>query len=217
MRFEALEDRRHSSSPLHRLDARFKLLFALAFVVAVVATPMGWWRVLGSLGLGLAFLIGLSGVSLRSLLLRWMGFLALVGFLATMVAPSLPSRSQFGLLATILTILIKNSLAFLMMLVLAAISTWRDLLLAMRRLGVPQVLVATLQFMERYLHLLGDQLGRMITARRARSFHPRGLLSWRTLTGTLGLLLLRSFERAERVHAAMIARGWDGTIRSLED
>jgi cobalt/nickel transport system permease protein len=217
MRLEALEDRRGRSSPLHRLDARLKLVFAAAYVVAVVATPTGSWRVLGSLGLGLAFLIGLSGASLRSLLLRWAGFLALVGFLAVTVAPSLAARSGSGLFATILTILTKNGLAFLMMLVLAEVTPWRDLLLAMRGLGVPRVLVATLQFMERYLHVLGDELGRMITARRARSFGTRGLLSWDLLTGMIGMLLLRSFERAERVHAAMIARGWDGTIRSLKE
>jgi len=32
----------------------------------------------------------------------------------------------------------------------------------------------------------------------------------------LGMLLLRSLERAERVHSAMLARGWDGNFRSLD-
>ena len=71
--------------------------------------------------------------------------------------------------------------------------------------------------MERYVHVLTDELSRMITARRARSFRRGGILTWSLITGMLGMLLLRSFERAERVHAAMVARGWDGTIRSLED
>jgi cobalt/nickel transport system permease protein len=86
----------------------------------------------------------------------------------------------------------------------------------MLRLGVPRVLVATLQFMERYLHVLGDELARMSLARRARSFRRGSILSWRLLTGMLGMLLLRSFDRAERVHSAMIARGWDGTFHSLD-
>ena len=42
-------------------------------------------------------------------------------------------------------------------------------------------------------------------------------LSWSLLGGLIGMLFLRTFERAERVHDAMIARGWDGTIRSLDD
>jgi cobalt/nickel transport system permease protein len=217
MRLEAFEERSHRISPLHRLDARFKLLFVLTYVITVVATPIGWWRMLGILGFALAFLIGLSGASPRLLVLRWLGFLVLVGFLTLMAAPGLSARSQVGILSAMLTILTKNSLAFLMMLVLAAVTSWHDLLRAMRRLGAPHVLVTTLQFMERYIQVLGDELGRMITARRARSFHARGYLSWNQLTGVIGMLLLRSLERSERVHAAMSARGWDGTMRTLED
>ena len=48
-------------------------------------------------------------------------------------------------------------------------------------------------------------------------FGPGNVLSWTLLTSMIAMLLLRSFERAERVHDAMIARGWDGTIRTLED
>ena len=161
-------------------------------------------------------LAGISGAPVRSLVLRWAGFALVVGFLAVMVAPGLPARASHGLVTVILSIVVKNSLAFLMMLVLATVTSWLDLLQAMRRLGVPRVLVATLQFMERYLHVLGEELARMSQARRARSFQGGSILSWRLLTGMLGMLLLRSFERAERVHSAMLARGWDGTIRTLD-
>jgi cobalt/nickel transport system permease protein len=71
--------------------------------------------------------------------------------------------------------------------------------------------------MERYLHVLFDELGRMTIARRARTFRPGGLVSWTLLTSLISMLLLRSFERSERVHDAMIARGWDGTLRTLDD
>ena len=217
MRLEALESRSDGFSPLHRLDGRFKLLFALFYVIAVIATPAGWWRTLGVLALLLVFLAGLCGISPRWLLLRWLGFLALVGMLAAVAAPGLAARSGVGLLTAALTILAKNSLAFVMMLILAAVTSWHDLLLAMRRLGVPRVLVATLQLMERYIHVLGEELDRMRTARRARSFHPRSDWSWTLLTSMVSVLLLRSLERSERVHAAMMARGWDGTMRSLEE
>ena len=82
--------------------------------------------------------------------------------------------------AVILTILAKNSLAFLAMLVLAAVTPWRLLIRAMHKLGVPRVLVATLLFMERYVHVLADELGRMTIARRARSFRRGNILSWTT-------------------------------------
>jgi cobalt/nickel transport system permease protein len=215
MRLDASGDPGKRTGPVHRLDARVKLVFALAFVIAVVATPIGQWRILGILGLLLALLVGVSGADVRALLLRWAGFALVVGFLAVMVAPGLPARARHGLVAVILSIVVKNSLAFLMMLVLATVTSWLDMLQAMRRLRVPRVMVATLQFMERYVHVLRDELARMSQARAARTVRGGSLLSWRLLTGMLGLLLLGSFERAERVHSAMLARGWDGTIRHL--
>jgi cobalt/nickel transport system permease protein len=78
------------------------------------------------------------------------------------------------------------------------------------------VLVSTLQFMYRYLYVLTDELDRMVKARRSRTFRRSGRLDWGLLTGLIGVLFLRSLERGERVHNAMLARGWDGTIRTLD-
>jgi cobalt/nickel transport system permease protein len=216
MRLEFLERYNEGAGPLHRLDARAKLVATLAFVVLVVATPVGWWRPLAAEALALAFVVGLSGVPPRALLVRWLGFFVLVGFLALMVAVAHPRRAELGVAVVLLTILAKNSLAFLATLVLVNVTPFRKLLAAMRRLGMPPVLVSTLQFMYRYLHVLADELDRMVQARRSRTFRRSGRLDWGLLTGLIGVLFLRAFERGERVHAAMIARGWDGTIRTLD-
>jgi cobalt/nickel transport system permease protein len=167
-------------------------------------------------GLVLSFLIGLSGVPPRLLAGRWLGFLVLFGFLTLMVAPARPERIEHGVVVVALTILAKDSLAFLGTLLLVQVTPFRTLLIAMRRLGMPGTLVATLQFMYRYLFVLIEELDRMVTARRARTFRRSGRLDWGLLTGLIGILFLRAFERAERVHAAMLARGWDGTVRTLD-
>jgi cobalt/nickel transport system permease protein len=217
MRFESLEQYSEGGDgPLHRLDPRFKLVAAVGFVVGVVATPPGAWRVLAGAGLLLSLVIGLSGVPPLTLIRRWLGFLMLVGFLAAMVAPGHPDRERLGLVAVALAILAKNSLAFLAMMVLVHVTPFRVLLAAMGRLGMPRLMVSTLLFMERQIHILGDELGRMVQARRSRSFHRSGRLDYGLLTGLIGMLFLRSFERGERVHSAMLARGWDGTARTLE-
>jgi cobalt/nickel transport system permease protein len=210
---------RHSEGdgPLHRLDPRVKLVGTLLFVVAVVATPVGRWRPLAAEGLALALAVGLSGVPPRELLRRWLAFLVLVGALAAMVAAAHPRRAELGTLGVAATIVAKNSLAFLAMLLLADVTPLRTLLVALRRLGAPPVLVATLQFMHRYLYVLAGELDRMVQARRARTFRRSGRLDWGPLTGLIGVLFLRAFERGERVHAAMVARGWDGTIRTLDE
>ena len=217
MQLELLEARSEGFSPLHRLDGRFKLLFAIFYVIAVIATPAGWWRTLGALALLLVFLIGLCGISPRWLLLRWLGFLALVGMLAAVAAPGLAARSEVrpsdgGPLDPGQEQPCLRDDADLGRGHFVARPAAGD-----APAGRTSVLVATLQLMERYIHVLGEELGRMRTARRARSFHPRSDWSWTLLTSMLSVLLVRSLERSERVHAAMTARGWDGTMRSLEE
>lgn len=217
MQPDGLERHRHGTGPLHRLGARVKLVVALALILAVIAMPVGAWRSFGAAGLVLAFVIGLAGIPPRELARRWLGLFVPVAFLVVMIAPAHPARPQHGLAAVAASILIKNGLALMTMIVLAGTTPFPRLLTGMRRLGVPLVLVATLQFMERYRHVLLEEIDRMATARRARTFRRRGSLSWTLLGGLIGMLFLRTFERAERVHDAMIARGWTGTIRSLED
>ena len=185
--------------------------------IAVIATPPGAWRGFGVEGFLLAFAIGLAGIPPRELARRWLGLFLLVGFLTLMVAPAHPARARYGLAVVAASILIKNGLALVTMLVLAGTTPFPRLLSALRKLGVPPVLVATLQFMDRYRYVLLDELDRMATARRARTFRRRNALSWSLLGGLIGMLFLRTFERGERVHDAMIARGWSGAIRNLDD
>ena len=216
MRIDLIEGQSNRDAPLQRLDPRLKLIATLLYVVAVVATPIGWWRLLAGEGLLLAFVIGLSGVPPRQLAIRWLGFLVLFGFLTLTVAPARPERREFGLPVVVGAILVKDALAFLATILMVQVTPFRHVLSAMRRLGVPVTLVATLQFMYRYLFVLSEELDRMVTARRSRSFRRSGRLDWGLLTSLIGVLFLRTFERGERVQAAMLARGWDGTVRSLD-
>lgn len=213
MWLDALERHAEGTGPLHRLDPVVKLLGTLAFVALVVATPLDRWRLLAVEGLILALVIGLSGVPPRALLGRWLGFLALIGFFAVMVALNRPVGER---LSAALSVLARNSLAFLAVLTLSGVTPLPGLLGALRRLGTPLVLVATLHFMYRYLHIFVEELGRMAKARRSRSFRRSGELDWGSLTSLIGVLFVRALERGERVHDAMTARGWDGRFRTLD-
>jgi cobalt/nickel transport system permease protein len=204
------------AGPLQRLDPRVKLLTTLVYVILVVATPLDHPRWLAFEGLLLAFVVGLAGLPPRVLFRRWLAFAVLVGFLAVLVAQTHPLRPMLGFGGVAAGILAQNGLAFGAMLVLAGVTPFPQLLNALTRLRTPPVLVATLHFMYRYLHVLGAELERMIQARQARSFRRSGRLDWTRLGGLIGMLFLRSMERGERVHAAMLARGWDGTLRTLD-
>jgi cobalt/nickel transport system permease protein len=217
MRLEPLDRPAERAGPLQRLDARIKLIAAVAFVVLAALSPIGVWSWYGGLGFVLALLIGLSGVSPLELFRRWLTFLVLIAFLALVLVPTHPAGATLGPGVVFASILIKNSLAIVAVLLLSAVTSFHSLLIAMRKLGLPIVLVATLGIMERYRFVLAEELNRMATARRARSFHRRGTFSLGLAGGLIGLLFLRAFERAERVHGAMVARGWQGTLRSLEE
>ena len=216
MQFDSLARHSLGHGPLHRLDARWKLLATIGFVILVVCTPPQHARWLAVEGLVLAFAVGLSGAPPGVLARRWLGFLLVIGFLAALVARGHPLREQLGWGPLMAAILMKNTLALVAVLTLSAVTPFPRLLAAMSKLRVPAPLVATLHFMYRYLHVLGEELDRMVQARRARSFRRAGQLDWGLLGGMLGLLFLRALERGERVHAAMLARGWDGTLRTLD-
>ncbi len=125
------------------------------------------------------------------------------------------------------TIALKSWVSVQAALLLSFTTSFHDLVDALRELRLPRIMVAIIGFMYRYLGVLGDEAGRMNRARASRSAEPAGggaaggrvggTLRWRaTVTGSLvGSLFLRSYERSERVYAAMQARGFDGELRYL--
>jgi cobalt/nickel transport system permease protein len=214
---QARSGERQSAGSLRAIDARLKLIAAVGFIVAVIATPFGQWRAFGLEGMLLSFVIGLSGIPPLELARKWLGFFVLVGFLAVTIAPGHPAREQHGIATVVATVLVKNGLAILTVLVLSGVTEFDAILTGLRRLGMPRLLVSTMLLMDRYRHVLLEELSRMVTARRSRSFRRGQTLPWTILGGLIALLFLRTFERAERVHGSMVSRGWDGTIRTLDD
>jgi cobalt/nickel transport system permease protein len=83
---------------------------------------------------------------------------------------------------------------------------------ALRRLGTPDKLVQIVFLTARYIDVLGRERRRLARAMAARGFRPRSdRHTWRSLGYFTGMLLVRGFERAERVHAAMKCRGYRGS------
>jgi cobalt/nickel transport system permease protein len=120
-----------------------------------------------------------------------------------------------------LSILVRSWLAVQAAILLTATTRFPDLLWALGALRFPQPLVSTIGFMYRYLFVLADEALRMIRARAARSAQVPGRarppIRWhgRVAGSMVGSLFLRALARSERVYAAMLARGYDGHMRSL--
>ena len=67
-------------------------------------------------------------------------------------------------------------------------------------------------FMLRYADVIAGEMRRMRIARESRCFTARSVRGWRTLGHAAGALFVRCYERGERVHLAMLARGYTGTM-----
>ncbi len=84
-------------------------------------------------------------------------------------------------------------------------------------LGTPRFLLMVAQFVYRYLFVIAEQGHRMRLAALCRggSFRPNG--GFRSAAGTVGVLFVRSYERADRIHQSMISRGFEGHFRLLSN
>lgn len=123
---------------------------------------------------------------------------------------------EAGLLAG-LSIVAKGTLGVLIAIVLSATTTARELLFGLERLRIPLPLLNIAAFMLRYLNVINDEMTRMRVARLSRGFQENGVKSWRVLAHSMGALFIRSYERGERVYLAMLARGFRGSIPSLQE
>lgn len=197
----------------HRLPPAVKVLLTLGVVAAGLCVPVRFWPVHGVLAC-LAF-VGhtLARVPLSYLLRRLALFLPVVFLLSMSIPLSQGFATGWGVTAAIL---FRSTLAFVAILWLVNVMPFEQLLVTLRRFRVPAVLVAMLAFMYRYSFVVWDELGKMRTARKARSFRGGMRLEWKAAIQLIGLLLIRALGRAERVHGAMCARGWDGRVRTLE-
>jgi cobalt/nickel transport system permease protein len=107
-----------------------------------------------------------------------------------------------------LVILIKSTLSLFTMILLANTTPFHALLRVFRSAGVPPLFITVLALMYRYLFVLVDEAERMTRARSSRTFDRNGARLWRSTASVIVQLFLRSSERAERIFAAMTARGW---------
>ncbi len=209
----------HGHSPVHRAQAHLKLVALVTFMLVVVATPRDWYPVFGGY---LALLVGVVGLSrvppaylAKRMLIEtpFLIFALAVPFIAegprievVGLAVSQPGlEAAWGLAA-------KGTLGVLASLTLAATTEPQSVLVGLRRLRMPDLIVQIMGFMLRYLDVVSAELGRMLTAMRSRGYDPRSPRHWPVLARSLGALFIRSYERGERVHLAMLARGYTGTL-----
>lgn len=206
-------------SVVHRLPPQVKIIGALLAVLAVVSTPR---EALWAFGVHLVVLLvvwRLAGIAVRWFATRAMielPFVVLVVLLP--FAAGSPRVSVLGLSLSVpglysgWNILAKGTLGVLVSLTLAATTSLRELVVGLQRLRTPTMLIVIITLMLRYLDVLVGEARRMRVARLSRGHNPRVLHQAIATARGIGSLFIRSYERGERVHLAMLSRGWAGVL-----
>ncbi|MGL4742831.1 MAG: cobalt ECF transporter T component CbiQ [Dermatophilaceae bacterium] len=204
---------------LHRMPPHAKLVGLLVFVILVVSVPAPErGALLGLLAVALAVVLS-TRVPVRHLAARlavevpFAVFAVALPFVATgpQVEFGPVTVSRPGLDAAV-ALLLKGTCGVLAAVAYAVTTRPRDLLRALQHLRVPDALVLIASSMVRYVDVVLDQVRRMRVARASRGFVARSPRAWPVLAAGTGALFIRTFERGERVHLAMLSRGWSGRL-----
>jgi cobalt/nickel transport system permease protein len=118
-------------------------------------------------------------------------------------------------LAVLVNAAVKSWLCILCLIILSSSTKFEQLLQGMCRLKMPHVFVQITSFMYRYMFVIADQAMRMQMARDSRNFGMNRGNIIRTTGNMVGMLFIRSYERAERIYAAMLSRGYNGEIAEI--
>lgn len=232
---DSLFDRyRAAESPIHSLAPNVKVVITILFILSNALLPDGHWFGFGISWLAILLLNIAAQLGWGFTLKR--SFIALPFALAAITAIfALPGETlasfkflfwhlvatDIGLLR-FFSIVVRSWLSVQVAILLVTTTQFPDLIHALEHLRLPRMLVTVIAFLYRYIFVLSDEVLRLLRARQARSAtlpdqRGGGNLFWRArIAGNMvGQLFLRSYERSDRIYNAMLARGYQGHLRTL--
>ena len=218
------EELANNNSFLHGLDPRGKLIVVFLFSI-VVAAAKRFPVLLGSLTLGLLIVLT-AKVPARELIKRLIPVNMLILFLWLFLPFTFGGEPLFFMGSLAVTregvfyatrISIKSNAMMLMLIALAASTPIFFIGHAMHQLKIPKNIVHLFFFTYRYIHAIYREYLRLKNSIKIRGFIPKtNLHTYKTFAYMVGMLLVRSFDRAHRVHNAMLCRGFKGDLYSLK-
>ena len=205
---------------IHRLDARAKVLTTFCFIICVVSFDRY------EISAMLPFLVypavlmavgDLPGSCILRKIVIVVPFALLIGIFNPVfdrqVIMQLGPIDIWGGWVSCASILIRSLLTTSVALILVAVTGFPAICEALEKLGMPKVFAVQLLFLYRYIFVLTDEGVRTARARQLRTFGKRGF-GISQFGSMVGHLLLRTWDRAERIHMAMLARGFSGEFRT---
>ena len=212
---------------LHRLDARTKLIAVVAFTVLVISLPRTSIAIIAVSAIGPFSMLIFARIPLKlaALQIACLSPFIMIIAISSAFYDRTPVTIAFGTCdwtttqGTIAAVAIFARFAVTMMAIIALSATTRlsDLLVALSSLRLPNILVMQIGLLYRYIFLIIDRACHMLRARTGRKLRYLGLRTeLSTSTAMIAALFAASTQTAGRVSDAMMARGFDGTTRSLK-
>ncbi|MBC8233550.1 cobalt ECF transporter T component CbiQ [bacterium] len=215
----------HLNSPIHSWDARVKIISLLCLIISIVLLD----KILPAL-FGLFFciiLVFISRIPLRFLFayLRWAILFSLFFVIIMPLTVEGDEIAKFYFLSISrngielgFLIALRALSAVLLIFPMVGTSKFIVTMKALQDLKIPDKLIQMVMFSYRYIFIFIEEVERMFTAAKARAFHEKtNLHTLRTVGFILGMLFVRSYERAKRVYDAMLARGYTGELKIIHE
>lgn len=213
----------HLASPIQRWDPRFKIA-SLMLLILSIALVHSIALVLGGLVIATVLLL-LSRIPLDFVAqgLKWIVLFLLPFFIILPLTYPTETGLYFlgmpfaleGLRLSVL-IVVKALAIVLIAYVIFGSARFDINLIALQHLKCPSVFVQIMLFTYRFIFLFLSEMRRMDTAMKARGFVKKGnLYTLKAMGGFVGTLLIRSFERTERIYKAMLSKGYQGQFHTL--
>jgi cobalt/nickel transport system permease protein len=221
-------DHGHAHDVPARLDPVVGILSVFVAIGMIATTPRAAYGAFAGYATVAATVLALSPVPWRLLLRRLVAIavtaLLAAGPLALFDPPLGQTQATFQLLGvtlshhgllTLFRIWAVGSFAVAAVTWLGSVAPAHEVLSGLRRLRCPSMVVAMAGFVQRFGGVIAEEAGRMRRAMRARGHDATWAFRAVPLGGLAGTLFLRSLSRAERVHAAMLLRGYVGGGRGV--
>lgn len=213
-----LEEFAEGDSLLHRLDPRVKFITLMPFIL-LVAILKGIELPLIGLMVSL-FLVIIARLPLNKLMNRLLVVNTFVLLLWLFIPFSYPGREIISIgplslshegLVYVLSITIKTNAIVLATIAILGTSEIFSLAHALLHLKMPEKLVYLFFFFYRYISVLHEEYTRLKRAMAIRCFHPKtNMHTYRSVAYLVGMLLVKSYERSQRIYQAMLCRGFQG-------
>ncbi len=210
MRHSFLDKYSNLITPVHNLSTDIKIIISLSFIFLLSTLPINLLIWIFPIGLTVQFtIIYISKIPVLYIIKRAL-------LISPLVLPVILLNTFFknsGGLEISIIFTLRAFLSIITLLLLLSTTKFYSILKTLGKWKFPNILIIILSFMYRYFFLLQDELERMIRSLKLRSCNIKKTLLFRYYTNIIGILFIKSYDRAERVFQAMELRGYEDDFK----